>query len=214
MDPRKVRSRETVLEAGIAVLAEGGIRAFTVDAVAHRSGVAKTTIYRQWPTRGDLLGDVYGSLESHTATPDTGTLRGDLHHLLHDLAHDLATADWARNLTAVVAEGEHDPDLAAGHRAHSHVESAPLREVLQRGKDRGEVPDDVDVQLATELVAGALFYRRLVLHSMTSRREVDHLVDLALAGLSPKSTPPPVGPSAPGRHATPATPHPRRKERR
>ena len=215
MDPRKARSRELVLEAGIALLAEGGIRAFTVDAVAARSGVAKTTIYRQWPTRGDLLSDVYGSLESHTATPDTGSLRGDIEHLMRDLAHELATADWARNLTAVVAEGEHDPDLAAGHRAHAHVESAPLREVLQRAKDRGELAVDADVQLATELVAGALFYRRLVLHSTTTRREVDHLVDLLLAGLSTGAHPvtPPTSKDGPAtatstsrraaRHATP-----------
>jgi hypothetical protein len=65
-----------------------------------------------------------------------------------------------------------------------------VREVLARARDTGQLMPDVDVELAAEQVVGALFFRRLVLHDTNTRREVDRIVDLALAGLSPRTETP------------------------
>ena len=184
MDPRVARSRQAVIDAGVELVAEGGVRAFSVDAVSARSGVAKTTIYRHWPTRRELLSDVFDSFEAHTPTPDTGSFRGDVRALLQGLRQELAEEDWARSLTAIVAEAEHDRDLAEAHVRHVRHEMRALHQVLQRARDNGDVDPKLDLDLAAELLAGALFFRRLVLHDTNTRREVDHLVDMLLAGLT------------------------------
>jgi AcrR family transcriptional regulator len=173
-----------VLDAGVELVAEGGVRAFSVDAVAARSGVAKTTIYRHWPTRRELLGDVFDSFEAGTPTPDTGSFRGDLRALLQALRQELAEADWARSLTAIVAEAEHDRDLADAHVRHVRQEMRAVHQVLQRARERGDIAPTVDLDLAAEHVVGALFFRRLVLHDTNTRREVDRVVDLLIAGFT------------------------------
>jgi AcrR family transcriptional regulator len=185
VDPRVARSRRSVIAAGTELISEGGIRAFSIDSVAARSGVAKTTIYRHWATRSDLLADVVAALHDDRAGPDEGSLRADLRRLMRDLARELATEDWARGLTAIVGEAEHDEDLAALHRELVGHFMAPTRAALQRARDRGELAPDVDVGLGAELVYGALFYRRLVLHGRTKPAEVDRLVDLVYRALTP-----------------------------
>jgi AcrR family transcriptional regulator len=187
VDPRVARSREAVIRAGVELLTEGGLAAFSIDAVAARSGVAKTTIYRHWPGRRDLLSEVFESVESHTPTPDTGSLREDLRFLARDLADDLASADWPKNLAVIVGEAEHDRTLAAGHAVHVRSEMNPMRVVFERAIERGDLPADLDVELAIEHVAGALFLRRFVLHGTSTPDEADRLVDLALNGLIPRT---------------------------
>jgi AcrR family transcriptional regulator len=187
MDPRVDRTRAAVLRAGAEVIAEGGIQSFSIEAVVARSGVARTTIYRHWPTRRDLLVAIYSSFGTHTATPDEGSLRADLRHLLLGLADQLANADWPRALTSMVSESEHDHDLAEAQRVDSYNEMRPWREVLERARRRGELATDVDIQLIAEHVAGALFFRRLVLHQPTTPDQVDQVLELILGGLTSRT---------------------------
>jgi AcrR family transcriptional regulator len=190
VDPRVARSREAVLRAGVELISEGGLGAFSVDAVAARSGVAKTTIYRHWPGRRDLLNDVFESFDAHTPTPDTGSLRDDLLFLSRDLAADLAGADWPKRMAVIVGEAEHDKDLATADAAHVRNEMTPIRVVLERAVDRGDLPPGTDVELVAEHLVGALFFRRLVLHGTSTPDEADRLVDLALGGLIPRTETP------------------------
>jgi len=184
VDPRIARSRKAVIAAGVELISDGGIRAFSVDAVTQRSGVAKSTIYRHWPTRSDLLADVVASLHRDQPVPDEGSLRGDLDVLMHRLASELATEDWAKGLTAIIGEAEHDADLAELHGEMVHHFMTPTHQVLTRARDRGELRGDVDVELATEFIYGALFHRRLVVHGTNTPQEVDQLIDLVCTGLT------------------------------
>ncbi len=184
MDPRVARSRKAVIAAGVDLISEGGIRAFSVDAVTARSGVAKSTIYRHWPTRSDLLSDVVASLHRDHPFPDEGTLRGDLDVLMHGLARELATEDWARGLAAIIGEAEHDPELAELHGEMVHHFMTPTHQALARARERGELRKDIDIELATEFIYGALFHRRLVMHGTNTPTEVDLLVDLVCTGLT------------------------------
>ena len=189
MDPRVARSRQAVISAAVELISDGGIGAFSIDAVAARSGVAKTTIYRHWATRSDLLADVVASLHQDHETPDEGSLRADLAVILARLAHELATQDWAKNLTALIGEAEHDDELAAMHREMTYHFHTPTLTALSRARDRGELRPDVDIDLASEFVSGAFFYRRLVLHGSNSSEEVDRLVDLLCSGLTREEQP-------------------------
>src|SRR5436190_210015 len=107
-DPRVARTKATVLDAAVATLAEHGVAGFTVEAIAARTGVAKTTIYRHWPTRADLLVAAIACFEDRVPTPDTGTVRGDLVLLLRTLAANLSRGDWSKSLPSIILAAEHD----------------------------------------------------------------------------------------------------------
>jgi len=94
-DARIRRSKEAVMAATYELLQEAGLGGLTVDAVSERSGVAKTTIYRHWPTRSALVIDACSRLGTRREAPDTGSLKGDVTVLVTDLAHRLRTARWA-----------------------------------------------------------------------------------------------------------------------
>src|ERR1700761_1847970 len=92
LDGRVRRSRDRVLTSAFELLGESGVGGFSVDEVARRSGVAKTTIYRHWPTREALVIDACSRISDEQEVPDTGTLEGDLAAILTNIGHLLGTA--------------------------------------------------------------------------------------------------------------------------
>jgi AcrR family transcriptional regulator len=157
---RVERSRHTVLTTAFELLSEGGVASFTVDEVARRSGVAKTTIYRHWPTREALVIDACSRMIAEQETPDTGSLTGDVTAILLNIAHLLQTANWSFVLPSIVDTAERNPDFAEIHSRIQRGHAAPLREVLQRAKDRGELSQLSDVSTLVAALLGPLFYRR------------------------------------------------------
>lgn len=183
-DPRIARTRSAVLDAATALLAEEGSAGFTVDSVVARSGVAKTTIYRHWPTRDHLLMAAVSCFERVEEVPDTGSVRSDLVAFLSRLAKELADNQWSKSLPAMLERGEHDEDLAAQMRIITEQKSTPLRNILERARDRGEIHEDADLDLALASLSGPLFYRRLMLHASTTSLQVEVIVDIILGGLA------------------------------
>ena len=160
VDRRVERSRDAVLGAAFELLGESGVGGFSVDEVARRSGVAKTTIYRHWPTREALVIDACTRISAEQQTPDTGTLHGDLTAILTNIAHLLATANWASVLPSIVDSAERDPAFADIHSQIQRGHAAPLREVLERAATRGELPPNADRSTIVAALLGPLFYRR------------------------------------------------------
>ena len=182
-DPRLARTRSVVLDAATEVLAQLGTEGFTVDAVVARSGVAKTTIYRHWSTKDELLLAAMACFAHPETAPDTGSLRGDLLALLGGLANALADEQWSKSLPAMLERAEHHPNLAAQHLAIMKLKTAPLIAIVERGRARGEICADFNVDLAPALFAGPLFFRRLMMRQSTSAAQVAAIVDAVLAGL-------------------------------
>ncbi|MDO8105643.1 TetR/AcrR family transcriptional regulator [Isoptericola sp. b441] len=127
-DPRVVRSRAAVLAAATQLLATDGVAGTTIEAVAARSGVAKTTIYRHWPDQRALVRDAFGVALPMPAAPDTGTLAGDLLALATGLAR--ALADSPADADAIL-------DALAGPLFHRrYVTGGPLDEgAIRRAAD-------------------------------------------------------------------------------
>src|ERR1700677_489690 len=92
LDERVRRSRAAVIGATSQLLFERGFGGATVDEISRRSGVAKTTIYRHWPTRADLLRDACSTLSTPLDTPDAGSLEADLTALMTNLTSILRSA--------------------------------------------------------------------------------------------------------------------------
>ncbi len=162
VDPRVVRSRQAVLTATAELLAELGFGRVTIEAVATRSGVARTTVYRHWPDLHHLLAEALESVMDPCADPDTGTLRGDLTIVLTGLARTLTTSATAGVFTSMVDAAERDPDIADLQRSFAQERRKATRTAIERAIARGEIGPDVDVHVEASLIAGPLFYRRMV----------------------------------------------------
>ncbi len=160
MDERVRRSRAAVLAATSDLLFERGYSGVSVDEVARRSGVAKTTIYRHWPARTDLLRDACANIGTPQTAPDLGSLRADIAALMGALAEALTTARWTAVLPSIVDAGERDPDMAEMYRRLQQGYSSPFEAAIRRGIDRGELSADTDVAALAAALIGPLFFRR------------------------------------------------------
>lgn len=160
VDKRVQRSTKAVMAATLKLLAEAGLGGVTVDEVARRSGVAKTTIYRHWPSRSALLLAACSNISARPEAPDTGTLRGDLTALATSMARRLRSERWASMLPSIIDAAERDPEIADVHtRLHADF-MAPLYTVITRAQARGELARGRDPSHIVAAVAGPLFYRR------------------------------------------------------
>ncbi len=166
------RSKEAVKAASLAaayeLLTDVGVSGVSFDEVSRRSGVAKTTIYRYWPTRSALLFDAVMEFAPRLQMPSTGNLQGDLTALALDLTHHLQTGRWASAMPSIIDAGERDADAAEFQsRAHAGMISG-FSSIATRAQERGELDASVDVPGLTAAIVGPIFYRRWF-----SRQEID-----------------------------------------
>ena len=180
MDPRVARSRRAVIAATLDLLAERGIAATTIEAVADRSGVAKTTIYRQWDGQPALVLDAIGTTLRTPIDPDTGTLRGDLLDLIGGLVDALNTSPAAGLMPALIDAAERDPSFAALHHREAAQRHQVVLTAIARGIDRGELTPGTDPAEVLDMVAGPVFYRRLVSSGVVNRAFARRIVDRVL----------------------------------
>jgi AcrR family transcriptional regulator len=180
-DPRARRSRQAVIAAAFALLEENGVAGFSVDEVARRSGVAKTTIYRHWPTRAALVLDACAKISNEQEIPDTGTLAGDLHVHLTTIAELLQTANWSAVLPSIVDAAERDPEFASLHAEIQRDHAAPVHEIIRRAIARGELPTNTDPATTAATLLGPLFYRRWFSREPLTGAFIDSVIQRAVA---------------------------------
>lgn len=169
--PRRGRPRNeeldvVVVQAASEVLSERGFDAMTIEEVATRSGVAKTTIYRRWATKGALALDAFlGDFLSLQPSVDTGSLEGDLRQGLTSWAHAVIDTPTGRTLVRLVAEAQLDAQLAE---AWSKRVMIPLRDqhrlMVERAINRGEIPEGSDVEAVMDMTYGPAYHRLLQGH--------------------------------------------------
>jgi len=166
------RSKEAVKSASLAaayeLLTEAGLSGVSFDEVSRRSGVAKTTIYRHWPSRSALLFDAVMQFAPRLQTPATGNFRGDLTALALGLAQRLQTGRWSSAMPSIIDAAERDKEVAEFQsRTHAGMMSG-FSAIAARAQARGELGPNFDVSDLTAAIAGPLFYRRWF-----SRQELD-----------------------------------------
>ncbi len=183
-DPRVLRSRSTVIEATRAILHESGFSGATIEAISARSGVAKTTIYRQWKDRNELLLDAFAFDKRSVDFPTSDDLRADLSTGLQMLSRELYGSEWVNLMPAMIEASERDPDFLAMSRSTIETRRKPLKDRLTVAVKRGELPADIDVETMLALLVGPLFYRRLIAHQPMKRSLVDDMVDVVLRGIA------------------------------
>ena len=181
-DPRALRSRHAALLAAQELVAEKGFRGVTVEAVSARSGVAKTTIYRQWRGSNELLVDAFELDACAIAFPCSGDLSADLTVGLLALADSLSEREGSWLLPAMLEAAERDPEFAELSKSFIDTRRKPLRDRLVRAVRSGELPDGTSVETLMAMLAGPLFYRRLLTHQRLGRSFVEQIVRVVVQG--------------------------------
>lgn len=182
VDPRVSRSRAAVLRAATDLLVDGGPNAVTVDAIVARSGVAKSTIYRHWASRDEILVSVIESCAPRFPEPTPGTDVADsLRQLMHHIAHAMSDPEWARVIPALLMLKHHEAGIAAMNQRLEHEQDKVLTTLLQRGVDEGILTADLDPQEAMTTLLGPLLFAQLTDSVKIDDAFVDRAVDRFLA---------------------------------
>lgn len=180
--PLSQQARQKAIDAAQELVAESGIDGFTIDAVAKRSGVAKTTLYRHWSSANELLVHAIDCQIERIATPDTGTLRGDLMEMYEIVRLIINTPGTRQMFLDMASASAHDPDLQAVKMAMVAERTRPIREILRRAIERNEIPD-IDLEYASILVEGPFVARMFMSDEPVDVRETELAVDFIARGL-------------------------------
>ncbi|MFF4798775.1 TetR/AcrR family transcriptional regulator [Streptomyces sp. NPDC001351] len=189
--PRSAEADAAILAATREALVELGWSKLTLGDVATRAGVAKTTLYRRWAGKNELVVDAVAELFDELVLPDRGTLAADIEGVVLQFAAILARPEAASGLMAVVAESTRDDALR--ERIRSSIVERQKRLVLEgraRAQTRGELPPETDpeeavrtVDLIFDVVAGAVVHRTLVSGHAADEEWVRAFTTLLLGGL-------------------------------
>lgn len=169
-DPRRrdAQAHGAILAATVDLLERDGYKKLTIESIAERAGVGKQTIYRWWPNKAALVMEAFIAVGDERAPePDTGQVRSDLEAILipvFALNADYATGT-ARANKGMMAEAQLDPAFHDTYLALHRAWWGPLRNVLERGKQRGELRADADSGALIDMMLGASWYRVLLEHA-------------------------------------------------
>ena len=160
--PRSALADRAILDATIELLADRGYGGLTVEAVAARAGVGKSTIYRRWPSKATLAAAAVNALaRERIPAPDTGDLRDDLVRLITEPIGRHGEV-LGRIFPDLIAEMHRNPELSGTMLEALGARRSVIHNVLRRAQDRNELPANADLGRIIDLLSGALYYRLLV----------------------------------------------------
>jgi len=176
--PRVEGDREQeIFDATLWVLAESGYDRLTMDAVAARAKASKATLYRRWTNKVSLVIEALQHEKGPNTPPDTGSLRGDLQQVFcgaGGLTDQHTVAQFASVLTAIAR----DPEFAEAFRRDVvGPKIAVSRQIWERARDRGELRDDVDLDLLEPALAGIVLHRLFVMGQAPDPDTITNVID-------------------------------------
>ncbi|WP_405139072.1 TetR/AcrR family transcriptional regulator [Nocardia sp. NBC_01388] len=171
--------------AAFEELADVGYGKLSMEAVARRAGVSKPTLYRRWPGKEQLVLSLVAEVAVDAAdTPDTGSLRGDIRAFLEAAAAGLTHPLASRIIPDLLAQAMRTPALAVALQTGvGEGRRVKVVALLERAIDRGELPAEVNLELALDFLLAPLFWRALRGGDPTTPEYLDELTDMLLAAL-------------------------------
>lgn len=180
VDPRVERTRGVVLGAVAELLTTAGFERITVEAISEATGVARSTIYRNWPSIGDLLVEAFEALCRFDPPPDTGSLEADLLAVGTEIVEGLSEARWGQAFPSFVGAVHHDPELRAAQQRFSSRRRELVASVFSAARERGEIGDGLDAERLAEVFVSPFFFRKLVSQQPLDAALVDAQVRLVM----------------------------------
>jgi TetR/AcrR family transcriptional regulator, regulator of autoinduction and epiphytic fitness len=181
VDPRIERSRQVILRAALDELGEAGYGAFTIESVAARASVAKSTIYRHWPDKIGLIEDAFEVAHEHAVPSVVGlTTRESLQRLLRHVAEVVVDSAFSSCIPALIEGAERDPRLREFRHRYSVLRRQSLTALIAQGVAEEEFRATVDPELAAQALLGPIFYQRLMTSESFDPGRVGELIDMVL----------------------------------
>ncbi|CAM3784765.1 TetR/AcrR family transcriptional regulator [Nocardiopsis rhodophaea] len=177
---------QAIRAAVFAELAAVGYGRLSIEAVAKRAGVGKTAVYRRWNSKLPMVIDVVSVVAAQvTPVPDTGSLYGDVRDLLEAGAYALRHPLASQIVPDLLAEAARNPDIARTlESAIRDTQQNISTVVIRNAVERGELPEDTDVDMALDMILGPLYWRLAVTRGAVSSDYLDRLARAATTALA------------------------------
>ncbi len=177
-------AHQNILCATRSLLEEIGFADLTIEGIAERAGVGKTTIYRRWPNKSSIVLDAF--IEAATKDipfPDTGSVQEDLRLQMRRMVK-LMNGTEGHTIAKLIGGAQDDPELAEAFRSRwLAARREEARTIIKRGKSRGEIRAAIDAEVLLDALYGPLYFRLLIGHAPLTPSYVDKLVRLVMSGL-------------------------------
>ncbi|MEH1828885.1 MAG: TetR/AcrR family transcriptional regulator [Nostoc sp.] len=157
--PRSIHADQAILQATLDLLAEVGYENMSIEAIASRAGVGKTTIYRRYTSKEELVADAIESLRDDVVIPDTGSFWGDMDILINNAAKKIDSPLGRQTLALIISTASSNPQFAEVYwTKYTKLRREALSKVLERAKSRAEIHKNADIELIIDLLSGSLYY--------------------------------------------------------
>ena len=157
--PRSAKAHQAMLQATLEMLGEVGFEAMSIGAIATRAGVGKTTIYRRYSGKEELVADAIESMREEVLIPDTGTLWADIDALIENAAQITLTPLGRQTVAMIISSASSNPRFA---QIYWEKYLQPRRQafaiVIEQAKARNEVQKDLDPGLVFDTMSGIMLY--------------------------------------------------------
>ncbi|MBW4422349.1 MAG: TetR/AcrR family transcriptional regulator [Myxacorys californica WJT36-NPBG1] len=157
--PRSVESHQSILQATLALLAEIGFDAMIIEAIAARAGVGKTTIYRRYVSKEELVADAIENMREEVVIPNTGNLWGDIDALVENAAQITLSPLGRQTVAMIISSASSNSQFAQIYWAkYLQPRRQAFAIVLERAKARNEIQPEIDPDLVFDMMSGVMLY--------------------------------------------------------
>lgn len=157
--PRSVRSHQAILQATLELLGEVGFEAMSIEAIAARAKVGKTTIYRRYTSKEELVADAIESIREEIVLPDTGKLQSDIDALIENAAQITLNPLGRQTVAMIISSASSNPKFAQIYwTKYLQPRRKAFAVVLERAKIRNEIPANLDSDLVFDAMSGIMLY--------------------------------------------------------
>lgn len=185
---RSTKARDRALDAASRILESEGYASLTMERVAADSGVAKTTIYRRWPTKAALCMDLYLEVSARELRdPATGDIAQDLEQIVRSVVRVQTGSVAGPAFTGLMAEVQINPETSGAFRDFADRRRELSRAVLRRAIHRRQIKSDTDIELVIDAIGGACTFRLLQGHAPLTPKFAAGIVKLVLDGCRARS---------------------------
>ncbi len=157
--PRSAASHQAMLTATLELLAEVGFEAMSIEAIAARAGVGKTTIYRRYSNKNELVADAIESVREEILIPNTGSLWGDVDALIENAAQITLTPLGRQAVAMIISSASSNPGFAQVYwEKYLQPRRQAFGRVIERAKERKEISTGLDAGLVFDTMSGIMLY--------------------------------------------------------
>jgi len=157
--PRSRASHQAMLKAALELLSEVGFEAMSIEVIAARAGVGKTTIYRRYSSKYELVADAIESIREEVLIPDTGNLWSDIDALIENAAQITLTPLGKQTVAMIIGSASSNPGFAQIYwEKYLQPRRKSFAVIIERAKTRNEIPTDLDSDLVFDTMSGIMLY--------------------------------------------------------